>query len=63
MCMGVTVPSSVSACVLLGKLPDQATCYRKGAGSEQPPPLFREDTRPTAEDSSVGDLKTGPGTQ
>lgn len=35
LCMGVPLPGSVSACVLLAKLPDQAT--EKG----QPPPLFK----------------------
>ena len=57
VCMGVSMPSSVSACVLLAKLPDLTFGYREGVGSGPPPPLFRL----TAQDCSLGDLNTGPG--
>ena len=53
VCMGVMVPSSVSAWVLLAKLPDQATGYREGVGSGQPPPLFREAARPTVRTTAL----------
>ena len=36
VCTRVMVPSSALTCILLAKLPDQATGYREGGGSEQP---------------------------
>lgn len=50
VCMGVTMPSSVPACVLLAKLPDPAAGYRVGVGSGQPPLLFRVFIKPTTAD-------------